>query len=772
MRKWKARLVGGLIALSGTGLVGCKHQLFTEPADADLLRRPDIPAGLDNQPHAAITPPAATVTGDPATVLDLKRQMRPISLKEAIAIALEQGNVGQGASGQLNDTLPQFQGNGVSGTDTIKAFVLDPANAQANLERSLSKFDARWITSMSWQKQDQATLTLQQSFSNGDQAAFSSTLAKPLPSGGVAGITTSVNYLNLSTPPPANTGFVALSTSYTPRVQFIFEQPLLQGFGVEANQLLPNHPGSALIQGFRSTGQGTEGILISRVRADQARSQFDVIVNQQLMNVEQAYWNLYAEYYNLNAQQEGLVQAFDALKFIRQRVIGELETEPQVLPQLETQYHQFYLRVIDARGRVLEADRALRGFLGLRSDDGTLFTPTDEPLRAPVKIDFKVAYEEGLQSRPEVLLARQELKARQLDLEAQKIGRRPDLRLFSSYDVNGLGARFVGDQSNAFSSLASNQFNSWQVGLQLNMPLGFRDANAIVRQSQLQLWRSWYQLTDAERKVYEVLTVALRQKDQAYVTIVTNRRIKEATTRQVDIIAQRVAVGQFTGSNAYLTLITAQQNLATAAANEYRAIADYNAALARIEFAKGTIQRYNNVSVADGPLPSFVATKAADHFRERQAGIKLREQPADVAAGCLTNFQMLPLDKMPTPGEVIGLPTMPPPGGPAGPTPMTAPAPGPGGPAPLPLGKDGLSAGKPAPTTIKSWDEWQSQPASSPTSVPATLPSVGAVREAPAAGEPAPVSGGSFAPSGTLTLPRRTPPPEPAGTPISIDTTK
>jgi hypothetical protein len=133
---------------------------------------------------------------------------------------------------------------------------------------------------------------------------------------------------------------------------------------------------------------------------------------------------------------------------------------------------------------------------------------------------------------------------------------------------------------------------------------------------------------------------------------------------------------------------------------------------------------------------------------------------------------MLPLDKMPTPGEVIGLPTMPPPGGPAGPTPMTAPAPGPGGPAPLPLGKDGLSAGKPAPTPIKSWDEWQSQPASSPTSVPATLPSVGAVREAPAAGEPAPVSGGSFAPSGTLTLPRRTPPPEPAGTPISIDTTK
>jgi outer membrane protein TolC len=752
-------MVGGLIALSGLGMGGCKHPLFTEPADSPLLRRADILHELETQPHCPIPPGPSNVMSDPATVLDLKRQIRSISLKEVIAIALEQGNTGGGNTiGQVNDRLPQFQGNGVGGTDTIKAFVLDPAIVATNLERSISKFDARWITSMSWQKQDQATLTLQQSFSNGDQAAFNSTLAKPLPTGGVAGITFSMNYLNLSNPPPASSGFVALSTSYTPRVQFVFEQPLLQGFGVEANQLLPNHPGSLLIQGFRSTGQGSEGILIARVRAEQARTQFDVVVNDMLMNLEAAYWNLFAEYYNLNAQQEGLAQAFDALQYVRARTEVGLNV-PQLLPQLETQYHQFYLRVIEARGRVLEADRVLRGLMGLRSDDGTLLAPSDEPVRTPVRIDFRAAYEEGLQNRPEVQLARQDLKARQLELQGQKIGRRPDLRLFTSYDVNGLGGRITGNESNALSSLASNQFNSWQVGLRLDMPLGFRDANALVRQSQLQLWRSWYQLSDAERRVYEILTQAKRTLDQSYATMQINRRIKQSTTSQAGFLEKRLAIEA--GEAGYLNLIGAQQNLANAAAAEYRALADYNIALARIELAKGSIQRYNNVSIADGPLPAFVQTKAADHFRQREAGIKLREQALEHGGCGLSQFQMLPLDQMPKPDEVIGgsLPNMMPP-------PLVAPVP-----APQPLEKDKggtepAPAGKQPVSTIRSWENWTAPP-SSGTSMPATLPPVSSGRVAP----PADSTTGTFTPNGTLSLPKRvldTPTPTSRSVPVNL----
>lgn len=745
MRRWKARLVGGVIALSGLGLVGCQHQLFTEPADSPLLVRPDINPAIENRPHDPVMPAAATVGVDPATVIDLKRKTRPISLKEAIAIAVENGNTGGGGvTGQDNLTAIGANGRNQQ-SDSIKTFVLDPAIAAADVERSLSKFDARWITSMSWSKQDQATLNLQQSFSNGDAAAFSSTLAKPLPTGGVAGITTSVNYQHLSNPPPANTGFVSLSTSYSPRVQFVFEQPLLQGFGVEANQLLANHPGSLLIQGFRSTGQGTEGILISRVRADQAREQFNQRVNDQLANVEVAYWNLYAAYYNLYAREEGLKAAFAALDFNRPRVEQGVE-EPQLLPQLEQQYFAFYAQVIEARGQVLEADRAFRGLLGLRSDDGTVFTPSDDPVRVPMKVDFRAAYEEGLQNRPEVILARQDLKVQQFNLRAQRLQRMPDLRFFSSYDVNGLGGTLTGE-GGALANLADNKFNSYQYGLRLDIPLGFRDANGLVREAQLNLWRSWYTLTDAERKVFEALVQSRRQADQAYLSIDANRRVRLAAERRVNLINQRIVAGQFQGGASYLQLTQAQQDLANATAAEFRSVADYNADLARIEHAKGTIQRYNNITVADGPLPAFVQKKAADHFRERQVALKVREHPADAAtSGNIGDFQFAPLAEMneKLPGGVV---PMPPPGG------SVPPALNP--PSLLPAAPGG---------TVKSYGDWQKTQDGTGTSMPATLPTTPSLtppktpiqtQTQPTPSEP---TSGTFTPNGSLTLPtKRTP---------------
>ena len=732
-RRWTARIVGGVIALSGVGLAGCKHELFQQPADSPQLRRPNIPAELETRPHDPIYPGSAQIGQDPATVVDLKRTPRQISLKEAVAIAIEQGNTGS-PGGQGQDNTVAFGVNGrQQASDTIKAFVLDPAIAQAEVERSLSKFDARWITSMSWAKQDQATLNLQQSFSNGDSAAFSTTLAKPLPTGGVAGITTSVNYLKLSDPPASSTGFVTLSTSYTPRVQFVFEQPLLQGFGVEANQLLNGHPGSLLIQGFQSTGQGTESILVTRVRVDQAREQFNSQLNLSLLNVEVAYWTLYAAYYNLYAQEEGLKAAYSALNFNRPRVDKGIE-EPQLLPQLERQYYTFYSQVVDARGTVLEADRAFRGLLGLRSDDGTIFVPADDPAKAPLKYDFKTAYSEGLEHRPEVLLARQDLKIQQLNLRQQRILRMPDLRFFSNYDVNALGGDLFGG-TGALHNLGQNQFNSYNYGIRLNVPLGFRDANALVRESQLNLWRSWYTLSDAERKVFEVLTQSTRQMDQAYQQITLRRLTREAAQRQVDLINQRIVAGSFSGGAQYLQLTQAQQDLANATSLEFRAVADYNSAMARVEYAKGTIQRYNNISVADGALPAFVQKKAADHFRERQAGLKLREHPADPSTGNIGGFQFAPLAQFNPDGLPGGVAAQPPAGGavPAGAIP-TVPAP---------------AAALPASGSVKSYDVWQKT--ADPTtgaSVPATLPA--AVKPVSVNTDvPAP----TFTQQGTLTLP-------------------
>ena len=74
--------------------------------------------------------------------------------------------------------------------------------------------------------------------------------------------------------------------------------------------------------------------------------------------------------------------------------------------------------------------------------------------------------------------------------------------------------------------------------------------------------------------------------------------------------------------------------LAAAVAAEFRAIADYNTALAVFEFAKGTVQQYNNVTIGEGPLPPWVHKKATDHIRERtEAALKLRERDVQPPPG-------------------------------------------------------------------------------------------------------------------------------------------
>lgn len=707
-RVWTHLLAGGLAA---AGLSGCTKTIFVEPGDHKEALRIGIPDRLETHPHDPIAPSMVDPGVNPATVLDPSRPPRYLSLKEAIAVAVEGGNLGsQGGlqnAGFVNDNLVQFGGRQVSGTDSVRALVLDPAVVGADIERSLSKFDARWITSMSWNKQDQPTLTLQQSFSNGDSANFNTTLAKPLPTGGVAGITMSMAYQSLSQA-PSNTSFVTLPASYTPRLQFVFEQPLLQNFGVEVNQLSSAHPGSSLISGLRASGgTTTEGILIARIRYDQQKVQFDFQINQMLVNVEYAYWTLYAAYYNLYAQEETLREVYNLYTILKRRLeVGSIKQ--QDLEQTLAQYWLFRGQVLQARDQVLTSERQLRGLLGMRSDTAPdRLVPSDEPNLAPFQPDYYSMANDALAYRPELILARHDLKFRQLDIIFQKNQRRPDLRFFSTYDIQGLGSRLDGSPTltsvgtdpntgaptttstpqNALDSFMTNQFNSYQIGLRLDMPLGFRDANAAVRQSQLNLYRSFYQLHDSERKALEVLTrqYATVMYQQENIRVLRNRRL--ASQRALVLNKTLIEGGQW-NVDLLNNVLTIQRDVANAVASEFQAVAQYNQGLAGLEWAKGTIQKYNNVSVADGALPAHVQEKAAEHFRAREAAIKLREHPADLPLmpltdkwdGALENVPKLPDLK---PGTV--LPQMP--------TPPMAPAP-----TPLPM-----QGAAPAKSAIAPW---------------------------------------------------------------------
>src|SRR5207302_2083330 len=96
------------------------------------------------------------------------------------------------------DTLGGFVARNVQGADAIRVLALDPAIIANDIETSLSKFDAQWNTALTFSRTETplgltpAPLDPAQLFdarAAADNVTFNSGLIKPLPTGGVDGIT-------------------------------------------------------------------------------------------------------------------------------------------------------------------------------------------------------------------------------------------------------------------------------------------------------------------------------------------------------------------------------------------------------------------------------------------------------------------------------------------------------------------------------------------------------------------------------------------------------
>ena len=266
-------------------------------------------------------------------------------------------------------------------------------------------------------------------------------------------------------------------------------------------------------------------------------------------------------------------------------------------------------------------------------DDGQRLVPADTPSLAPYNPDFNVSLNEALAKRPELVLARQDVKFRQLDLVLQKNSLLPDVRFGATYDVNSIGTQLDGSSvstdangstfpDNALRSLANNNFNTWQIFLRADIPLGFRDAHATVRTAKLNLARSLQVLKNQEYKAELFLDRQYQRVISSYELIRYQRATREARAKELQGRFRRFEVG----SDPVDQFLDAQRLFAEALSAEYQAIVDYNIALANFQFAKGTILEYNNIYIAEGPLPKFAMAAAADHFEARSRALVIRER--------------------------------------------------------------------------------------------------------------------------------------------------
>jgi outer membrane protein TolC len=541
-----------------------------------------------------------------------------MSLQEAIQIALTNSRV-------LRDL-----GGAVVRAPATTRTTLDPAVVETDprfgIEAALSEFDAQFLTSVFWEKNDRALNN--QFFGGGarqlhqDAGVFQSAITKRAATGSRFTIRHNVDYdANDS---PGN----LFASAWNTNVEMEVRQPVLRGSGTQFNRIA----GPDRIPGVY------EGVLIARLNADVALTDFETAVRDLVSNVENAYWDLYAGYRALDARVEARDLALNTWRKINalqqvDREGGEAENEAQA----REQFYRFQQEVQNAlsgepfemtrnwnglpggsfrtTGGVLMAERRLRLMMGLPPSDGRLLRPSEEPVIAKIALDWEQVKQEATTRRSELRRQKWQIRRRELELMASKNNLLPQLDGVARYRWRGFGDDLFPMQphlaqfDNAYGDLTNGDFQEWQLGFELNVPIGFRQAHTAARNAELLLARERALLEDQQREIVHEAADAIAEMDRAYSVLQSNYNRVLASRDQLQAFKTKEETG---GSVSLDLMLDAQRRVADTAAEYAHNRARYAVAAKNVHFVKGTLLDQDGVYLAEGQWNEKAYQDAAD----------------------------------------------------------------------------------------------------------------------------------------------------------------
>ncbi|WP_246105977.1 TolC family protein [Rosistilla ulvae] len=375
-------------------------------------------------------------------------------------------------------------------------------------------------------------------------------------------------------------------------------QPLLQGGGLTFNRIAG--PGG---------GPGVyNGVLIAKVNSDINDLEFELALRRFVSDVTNAYWDLYFAYRDLDAKQFAMEKSRETwLNYEAQKVANRRSGAAEALAR--EQYYRFQSELEDAIagkatqrtesgsgnqggvfagvGGVQAAERKLRLMIGLPQRGEQLLRPSDEPIAAPIRFDWDSIAAEALQYRAELRKQRMVVERRRLELLAAKNFLLPQLDMIGRYRYRGLDKNWIGNDS-AFRDLGSGNFQEWEAGFELSLPVGFRQAHAAVQNAKLHLAREQAVLTEQSRRVTHDLAAMVAEADRAFQQTQTNMNRFLAAADAVEALEANRRAGLPVNLE---QLLDAQRRLSDAQTRYFTAKTEYAVALKNIDFEKGSLLR-------------------------------------------------------------------------------------------------------------------------------------------------------------------------------------
>jgi outer membrane protein TolC len=691
-------IVAGLFALGGGGC-DCRKDVselhFLTPDKGDYYK--GLATSIDYPCIDTETPEEVTHSTEPHSLFGIRRdQVWDVSLAQTLQLALANNKVIRVASQFL------APGNGLLANPNNQVSIYDPALQETGVlfgnrgvEAALADFDAQWATSMLWGY----NATIQNNAFSGSgvapgalltqqTGAFNSTLTKTFANGGQIQVQDVTNYLGTNAP-------VLFPSTYTGFAQVQYTQPLWAGSGSQYTRTA-----GPIGTGFTGVTGVSQGVVVARINDDIALADFEISVLNLLRDTENAYWDLYLSFRLFHT---AVVAHNSALRSWREanaklEAGGMANFKPVDEATSRDQLYATRAAFEQALSDLYTNETRLRRLIGLPVNDGRMMRPSDEPLSARYIPEWYSSLTEALTRRVELRRQKWTIKSLQLQLQAARSLAHPQLNFVSNYRVNMFGDDLISGVTNpvapgssALASMGDSGQTGWNLGFNLSMPIGFRQALTQIRNYEIRVAKAREGLATQELEIAHELATTFQTVSAQYKTAQShfNRRI--AAERAVQLYQAELEVGTTT----LLFVLQAQTELANAERDYYTSIVNYNKGILDLNYRKGTLLDYNSISLAESEWTPDAYRDAVRHAWARSHAFDnktLGTQPAEFAipsaatGGPAQGESVLPALPGPPISNAPGMPNAAsPPMAPTNPATTSEPAAMPGGmPTPAP----------------------------------------------------------------------------------------
>ncbi len=514
----------------------------------DWEGRREREASSATRPAAATLP--VTTGGEPTVQMSLESAIRRSvvnNLEVRVAgygPAIESTRVLE-AQARFDPTIFSNVGADVSNRDTAGSFIQDPAN----------NFGGRLANSSS-QVQYTGASGVRQILEGGGQVEARYQLRK-----------TDQNPTSFATDPFSEADLVLQLT-----------QPLLRDFGGQVN----------------------------RARIDIARNNqrvslldFRQAVETTVADVEQSYWQLVAAQKQVEIAERLLDRTIRTSDIISLRL--ENDATKLQLSQAQADADSRRAALIRARARVRDLSDRLKQLINdpdFPVASATVLVATSAPLEQPIRFDYEELLNAATAYRLE--LAQQQLRTNNatVTIGAAKNNLQPQLNFVGSLNPSGGGNEF----DRAISSQSDFNKLSYAAGLQFEIPIGNREARAIYRRSQLQRQQSITQYQSLVNQVAEDVRVRAREVETSWQELYNFRNARFAQEQALRAIQSQEDAAEPLTPFFVRNKLDTQARLAESEAQEIASLSGYNVAISQLERAKGTLLRYNNISLEENGL--------------------------------------------------------------------------------------------------------------------------------------------------------------------------